>query len=415
MEYLQHQLPSGLTLVAQHMPGVESAAMTLLVPSGSATDPDGRLGSATVLSDLIIRGAGERDSRALTDYLDLLGLQRSSSASVYHVRLSAAGLADRVIEGLSVYADMVQQAHLKPSDFESSRQLAIQALDGVEDEPRHKLTIQLRKQHLPDPLGRNTMGERRELLALTCDKIAADYHARFQPQDAILAVAGNIDFDALTGRVQSLFATWPSSPAAAIKLQATPRQYTHETQESEQTHIGIAWDSVPESHPDTYAVRLAAEVFGGGMSGRLFTEIREKRALCYSVGVGYAALKELGYMSGYAGTSNDRAQGTLDCFMSELQRLRGGITQAELDRAKVALKSSLIMQGESTSARAGAIAHDYFIRKRIRPVDEIKGEIDAVTLARVNDCLAANAAGPFTVVTVGPKPLCVNCEVQQER
>ena len=141
------------------------------------------------------------------------------------------------------------------------------------------------------------------------------------------------------------------------------------------------------------------------MSGRLFTEVREKRGLCYSVWAGYSSLKGQGSILGYAGTSNERAQATLDCFIAEVHRLGEGVTPAELERAKTGLKASTIMQGESTSARAGAIAHDYFIRGRIRTLDEIKNAIDAVTLDQVNAYLKANEPGPFTIVTVGPKEL----------
>ena len=143
----------------------------------------------------------------------------------------------------------------------------------------------------------------------------------------------------------------------------------------------------------------------GGMSGRLFTEVREKRALCYSVWAGYSSLKGRGSILGYAGTSNERAQATLDCFVAELQRLTKGVTSEELERAKIGLKASTIMQGESTSARSGAIAHDYFMRGRIRTLEEVKDAIDAVTVEQVNAYLKKHEPGPFTIVIVGPKEL----------
>jgi predicted Zn-dependent peptidase len=141
------------------------------------------------------------------------------------------------------------------------------------------------------------------------------------------------------------------------------------------------------------------------MSGRLFTEIREKRALVYNVWAGYSSLKGSGSILGYAGTSNDRAQATLDTFIAELYRLQEGVTADELKRAKTGLKASTIMQGESTSARAGAIAHDFFMRGRIRTLDEIKDAIDSVSLDQVNAFLKKTPPGPFTIVIVGPKEL----------
>jgi len=387
------------------MPGMQSAAMTLLVPAGSATDPVDRLGSATVISDLVLRGAGSRDSRQLTDYLDSLGLQRSSSVGVHHSRFSCAALAGKVIEGLATYADIIQRPHMPEPGFTAARDLALQALAGIDDEPRQKLLIKLREWHFPSPYGRNSMGQRNDLEKLTLELCKTDHQRRYHAHGAILAVAGNIDFDEVRSAVQSVFGNWNGALPQPLELLPPPGNFHHETQDSEQTHIGIAYPSIPETDKDYYTVRLAMEVLSGGMSGRLFTEVREKRALCYSVWAGYSSLKGQGSILGYAGTSNDRAQATLDCFMTELHRLSDGVTQPELDRAKTGLKASTIMQGESTSSRAGAIAHDYFMRGRIRTLDEIKNAIDSVTLDQVNAYLKTNKPGPFTIVTVGPKEL----------
>src|SRR5262249_1505241 len=149
-----------LTLLGEKMPGVQSVAMNLLLAAGSATDPDGKSGSSTVLSDLMLRGAGSRDNRALTDYLDGLGLQRSASVGVHHSRFGCAGLANNVMEGLATYADIVRRPMLPEDGFASTRDLALQALAGVEDEPRQKLIIKLREWHFPSPYSRNSMGEK---------------------------------------------------------------------------------------------------------------------------------------------------------------------------------------------------------------------------------------------------------------
>src|SRR4030095_8419741 len=141
--YFQHTFANGLTLLGEKMPGMQSAAMTLLLPAGSSTDPVDRLGSATVLSDLVLRGAGSRDSRQLTDYLDSLGLQRSSSVGIHHTRFSCAALASKVMESLPTYADIVRRPHLPPTGFEAARDLALQALAGIEDERRQKGLITL--------------------------------------------------------------------------------------------------------------------------------------------------------------------------------------------------------------------------------------------------------------------------------
>lgn len=403
--YFQHTFANGLTLLAEKMPAMQSAAMTLLLPAGAASDPVDRSGSATVLSDLVLRGAGERNSRQLTEYLDSLGLQRSSSVGIHHARFGCAAVATKVIEGLATYADIVRRPHLPEDGFEAARDLSLQALAGIDDDPRQKLMIKLREWHFPSPYGRNTMGKPEDLEKLTLDLVKTDWRQRYHARDAILAIAGNVDFGQLRSEIERHFGSWNGQSVSEFQLMPPPGRFHHEDQKSEQTHIGIAWPSIPETDPDYYTVRLAIEILSGGMSGRLFTEVREKRGLCYSVWAGYSSLRGSGSIMGYAGTSNDRAQDTLDQFFVEVHRLRDGVTSAELARAKTGLKASTIMQGESTSARAGAIAHDYFMRGRIRTLEEIKDAIDSVTIDKVNAYLKANEPGPFTVVTVGPKEL----------
>ncbi len=403
--YFQHTFANGLTLLAEKMPGMKSAAMTFLVAAGASTDPVDRCGSATVLSDLLLRGAGARDSRQLTDYLDSLGLQRSSSVGVHHMRFGSAAVASKVIESLPTYADIVRRPHLPQDGFDAARDLALQSLSGIDDEPRQKLMIKLREWYFPSPYGRNTMGRPEDLEKLTLELCKTDWQQRFHASDAILSVAGDVDFAQLREEIDRHFGSWNGQAAGDVKVMPPPGQFHHEHQKSEQTHIGIAYPSVPETHHDYYTARLAVEILSGGMSGRLFTEVREKRGLCYSVWAGYSSLKGSGSIFGYAGTSNERAQATLDCFIGELHRLQSGVSEAELQRAKIGLKTSTIMQGESTSARAGAIAHDYFMRGRIRTLEEIKDAIDGVTVDKIDAYLKAHEPGPFTIVTVGPKEL----------
>ena len=403
--YFQHTFPNGLTLLGEKMPGMQSAAMTILIPAGAAIDPREGSGTAAVLSDLVLRGAGARDSRGLTDYLDSLGLQRSSSVGVHHSRFACAALASKVMEGLPTYADIIRRPHLPQVGFDAARDLALQSLEGIEDEPRQKVLIKLREWHFPWPYGRSTMGQKAELEKLTLDLCKLHHSKRYQAKNAIIAFAGNIEFSQIKDATAKNFGDWSALEEDESQIIAPPGRIHHEQHESEQTHIGIAYPSIEETHPQYYAMRLGIEVLSGGMSGRLFTEVREKRALVYNVWAGYTSLKGYGSILGYAGTSNDRAQQTLDTIITELYRLSEGVTKEELERAKIGVKAATIMQGESTSARAGSIAHDYFIRGRIRTLEEVKAAIDAVTLDQVNSYLKQNRPEKFTIVTVGPKKL----------
>jgi predicted Zn-dependent peptidase len=404
-EFFQHTFPNGLTLLGEKMAAVQSAAMTLMLPAGAAFDPADRLGTATVLSELVLRGAGERDSRQLTDYLDSLGLQRSASVSSHHTRFSCAAVADRVLESLATYADIVRRPLLPADGFKPARDLALQGLKGLEDDPRQKLLVELRETFLPKPLDRNTMGRPADLKKLKLEDCRSQWKRLYHGRGAILAFAGNIDFGRIMDQASKHFGDLAAAKEDSFELIAPKARFHHVKQKSEQTHIGLAYSSAPETDPDYYVIRAMMEAFGGGMSSRLFTEVREKRGLCYSVWGGYTGIKPLGAILIYAGSSNERAQATLDCILSEVHRLSAGITQPELDRAKIGLKAGTIMQGEATSARCGAIAHDWFTRGRLRTLGEIEREIEAITLDRVNAYLRAHKPGPFTIVTVGPKAL----------
>src|SRR5688572_18899086 len=209
------------------MPAMQSAAMTFLVPAGAATDPVDRSGSATVLCDLVLRGAGQRDSRALTDYLDSLGLQRSSSVGVHHTRFGSAALAAKVMRGLEVYADIVRRPHLPDDGFESARDLALQALAGIEDEPRQKLMIKLREWHLPSPYGRNSMGQKDHLEKLTLDLSRVDHARRYHARDAILSVAGQVDFERLREEIGAHFGDWNGQSEPGVEILPPPGNYHH--------------------------------------------------------------------------------------------------------------------------------------------------------------------------------------------
>ena len=162
---------------------------------------------------------------------------------------------------------------------------------------------------------------------------------------------------------------------------------------------------MPVGHADYYAARAAECVLSGGMSARLFAEVREKRGLCYSVSVGHETFKDRGTYVGYAGTGSERAQETLDVTMAELRKLKDGVSEDEIDRVKAGLKSSLIMQEESTSARGGAIASDWYFLGRVRTTEEVQAAINALTPRSVVDYLGRCPIRDVMMVTVGPKPL----------
>ena len=400
-----HELANGFVLVAEHMPAVASAAFTFLLPTGSRLDPANAQGSSAVLLDWLFRGAGSRNARQLDDFLDGLGLHREGSVSTEYTSLGGALLGDNLLDALDVHADVLRFPQLPPEQFDLSRQLALQQLATQLDEPRSKLLLELRKRHFPEPLGRNPLGNPEHLASLAGPATADFYRQAYLPAGTILAVAGNFDWPTLRDRVSSLFADWTGQPPPPPPLGQAGAKLDHLSQETAQTQIGIAYNSVPLSHPNYYPARLAVAVLSGGMSGRLFTEVREKRGLCYHVSASHHVLKDRGSVLCYAGTTSDRAQETLQVTLAELKRLPDGIAPEELDRAKIGLKASLIMQGESTSARSASAAADFYHLHRVRSLDEIADAIDAVSVSGVLDHLREFPPSDFTILTLGNKKL----------
>jgi predicted Zn-dependent peptidase len=218
-------------------------------------------------------------------------------------------------------------------------------------------------------------------------------------------VAGNVEWQPLLDQVGRLFGDWQGGAEPELTLGRQPKPHEHLQKDTTQTQIGIAYPSVPIGHPDYYAAQGAVHVLSGGMSSRLFTEVREKRGLCYSVWASYQTFKDRGSILCYAGTTNERAQETFDVTLNELLRLQNGIEDEEVQRVQAGLKSSLIMQQESTNARAGALASDWYFLGRVRSFDEIQTAIDSLTPANIVTHLKKFPPKEFTIVTLGPQAL----------
>jgi predicted Zn-dependent peptidase len=402
---LSHTYPNGLVLVAEPMPWVQSAAFTFLVPAGCVYDPANGDGLASFVCEMVNRGAGERDNRRLVLDLDNLGVERGESISDAHTSYTGATVAENLTAALAIYADILRRPHLPPADLETVRQIVLQELQAVEDEPSQKLTIELRRRYYPKPWGRPYQGRREAILQTTGDAVAEFFRRRYHAQGAILGIAGRFDWNEIRDTVGELLGDWPPGDATTPPEGRPEIAREHLDHDSQQTHIGIAYPSVPYRDDDYFEAWGAVGVLSGGMSARLFTEVRERRGLCYSVYAMCHSLHDTGGVFCYAGTSADRAQETLDVTLGELVRLRQGIEAHELGRLKARIKSALVMQQESSSARSGSIARDWYHLGRARSLEEVGRRIDALSCESINGYLAAHPPGDFSVVTLGPRAL----------
>jgi predicted Zn-dependent peptidase len=406
MTRIQNQtLDCGTQLIVEKMPGVQSAAISWLVPAGHAHDPKNKLGRAAITSEMLLRGSGDRDSRAFADACDALGMGHAVSAGALFMKASTTFIADRLAQILPLFTDIVLKPRFEQGAFEPARDLSLQTLASLLDEPQQRAVLEARSRHYPEPINRSGLGTVEGLGALTLEDIKSGWQEHARPGGSIIAVAGAVDIKQVSDVFNELLCDWSGNAHEPEIAEDAPRGYAHEKDDSNQAQIICVHDAPPAGHEHHMLERVAVSILSGGMSGRLFTEVREKRGLCYAVSASYRSDRDFGSVTGYVGTTPERAPESLDVLLAEFERLRAGAEQDEFDRALVGLKSRVVFSGESTSARAGALASDQHKLGRPRSLDEITDELDAITLDALNAYLSGRTLGRVTIQTLGPDAL----------
>lgn len=399
-------LPNGLSVLVEKNLGVRSCGLACLLPAGAGRDEPGLDGRAAVTAELLLRGAGELDSRAQADAFDLLGVSRSAGAGVRFMSVSASMLAERLPEAVPLIAAMIRRPRFEEPAVPPAKELALQSIEALADDPQRRAVLGARARHFADPFSRTGLGTREGIAALTRDALASGWAHDAVPAGSILAVAGAVDPGVVFDEVERAFGEWAGETTELVPTGEPERGYAHEHDDAAQVQIILVHDAPPEPSRDSVLERLAVGVLSGGMSARLFTEVREKRGLCYAVHASYRAERDFGVVTASVGTTPQRAQESLDVLVSELHRINAeGIEPDEFARAVTRLKSNLVFSGESTSARAGALASDQHKLGRPRTLDEVAARVDAVTLDEVNAYLAARSLGRVTIQTLGPGEL----------
>ena len=351
-EVFQHTFANGLTLLAEPMPHVRSAALNFLLPAGCVYDRPDRLGAGTVLADLITRGAGDRDSRELTLAMDNLGLDSSESVGSVHMRFWGATVGRNLPAALELYADILLRPHLPEDELDAVRSLALQDIRGLEDEPRAKVMVELRSAITPARSATTTAARPKASRPSPSETFASTISSLFRPGGAILAVAGNIEWAPLKEQVERLFGDWrgdaPTPPAPGQRGE----KRGHVAKDLAQTQIAVAYASVPFGDPDYYAAHgrrprpVRRHEFPPVHGGP-----RETRPVLLRMGLlpdlqgpGQRHLLRRHHQRARPGDAR-RAAG-------RAAAAAGRDRMEEVERVQAGLKSSLIMQQESTSARA---------------------------------------------------------------
>lgn len=402
-------LANGLCVAIERIPGMSTVSLCWLVPVGTAGDAPEQEGATTLLSELILRGAGTRDSRTWSDALDALGCERRTTANPFHTLLTATLMGNRLADAFPLLADAILRPRLDPEHLDPVQKLALQALDGLSDDPQHLVMLRLAQRFLPAPYNRTGYGTHQGLRGATMSSLRSSWAARAVPTGSILVIAGAVEPSIAMGVIRRSLEAWAGGTQEPSVVSAAIGGSDHLVQDSSQTHLAIALPAPVDADPDSNALRLASMVLGGESSSRLFTEVREKRGLCYSVGASVSLGRDRGMLQVYAGSTPERAGQTLTCIRGELERFGGGISADEFERARTGLKARVVMQGESAAARASSVAGDLFRMKRARTLDDMAAAFDALTLDRVNAAITRHWGRGWTdrmvLASIGPAPL----------
>ncbi len=400
------KLPNGLTLIVEHIGHVASVAYELLVPGGMLTDAEGHEGTCLLMAEMCSRGAGPYDARQLSDAFDLLGVSHGEGAG--HDCFSFRGnlLAEHLPETLRLLSLMVLEPKLPDEELESVRSLFLQDLGALVDHPSRRVMIELSQRYFPAPWSRSSMGTEQGLKAATAQYIRSEFTRRIRPEGAVLSIAGNVQISDVKELVQRLFGKWTGKGDVIPALGALPKhRQDHIAFDSAQIQIAFGYPSAAVGHPRYYTAKVATGVLSGGMFGRLFMEVREKRGLCYSVRARHSATKYCGATWVYAGTTTERAHETFKVTVDVLRSVRGTVTAEELHRAKIDLKTGRIIGEESPGARASGNSSDWWQLGRVRSNREIIEGLESVSVKDIDAYLEEFPANSFMALTLGAKPV----------
>jgi predicted Zn-dependent peptidase len=388
------------------MDHVESASYDLHIPGGLISDSSNQIGAAIVFADLLSKGAGGLDTRALSDEFDGAGIRHGEGVGSDRFNLSGSLIASKLDRALELVALMTREARLPEEEIDPIKSLLLQDLESLKDNPARRAMVELTKRFYPAPFNRSSVGEAAGIGLVTRHDMLAMYKKFFVPAGAILSIAGKVKAEHVIKVVDELLGDWSGE---AVKLpsfgERPAHDYYHLEDASAQLQIVMASPSVKFSEPLYYEGKIVTSILGASMFGRLFVELREKRGLCYSVYARHGATNKYGTVTAYVGTTAERAQESLDVLVGEFERLRGSITSQELERARTNLKANLIMGEESPASRASSNASDWYLLKRIRGLDEINQAVDRVTLDSIDEFLKRYPFKPCSVLTLGRSPL----------
>ncbi len=405
-DYVHRTLECGLEFAAELLPRRRTVAIHFQMLAGAAHDPADKLGLAHLIEQTLDKGTEHHDARGLADAIDRLGVRRDSWVGRESFGFRTLSLPEFLPQVVRLHGEMLRSPTFPDRACRTAVELACQELDGLQDEPIELLRkVQARQAYGPR-LGRHPLGERETLAAMGPDDIRSQWASTFSAGRLQVAVAGPVDIEATTDLLEQVFSGFgPSAPAGREPFETTFSPVTtHVPKQLQQQYISICWPGAPATDPDFPVERVILGILAGGMSGRLFTEVREKLGLVYWVGAWHEHPRAAGMIHLGASTSPDRCEQTLGVLMREVDRLADDLHSDELERSIVGIIARTHTRGEITLARAAELADDLFYYGRPVPTDQKLDQVSRVGVKQVGDYLERHRRDRLSIVTLGPHP-----------
>jgi len=398
-------LPNGFRVVTEAMPGLKSTAIGVWVLAGGRHERAEQNGIAHFLEHMAFKGTQSRSALQIAEAIEDVGgyinAYTSREMTAYYARV----LEDDVALALDVIADILLNPVFDEEEIEVERGVILQEIGQTLDTPDDIIFDWLQEEAYPDqPLGRTILGPAKRVGAFGRGDLATFVTEHYGPGQMILSAAGAVDHDAIVKAAERLFGHMPARPAPALIQPARFRGgERREIKKLEQVHFALALEGPDYRDPGIYTAQVYATALGGGMSSRLFQEVRENRGLCYTVFAQAGAYEDTGLTTIYAGTSAEQIAELAHVTIDEMKRAADDMSEAEVMRARAQMKAGLLMGLESPSNRAERLARLLSIWGRIPGVEETVERIDAVTTADVRGFGERMAGGAGTALALyGP-------------
>jgi predicted Zn-dependent peptidase len=407
-------LPGGLRVVTEFLPAVRSVALGIWVGVGSRDEDEAHAGATHYLEHLLFKGTKKRTALEISSEMDAVGGEMNAFTAKEYTCYYARVLDADLPLAVDVLSDMVTSSLITPKDVDAERNVVLEEIAMNEDDPSDTVHEAFTAKLFGDtPLGRPILGTTASINRITRDQIFEHYQARYTPEHLVVAAAGNLDHDTVVELVRQAFGDVLATRAAAEPAPArlagdqpvsqAGAGTTLVSRSIEQANLVLGCEALARTDDRRFALGVLNAAFGGGMSSRLFQEVREKRGLAYSVYSFAGQHADTGMWGIYVGCLPSKADDVLAICAEEITRLvEGGLTDAELARGKGQVRGSIVLGLEDPSSRMSRLGKSELVYPRLEPVEEVLAAIDAVSHDDVRAVAADILTRPKALAVVGP-------------